>query len=418
MKNHLNSLLMRYLTLLICMLISISVVTTNASPRVIGSLGFQSYGYTDADEEEHLWLIQNTQIAAYCSKAPVSLHFSGQWLGDNNDEFGASSKMRFLKGYAQYGSPFSKNFVRAGRYFLYRGALFGAFDGLEAQYAVNSSIYLGAFVGMSGAVTRKFEFEDPAKSLAFGVDANYSSPDIYFLKRPHFSAGFASKSLDDNKYYNRIDLANNSKLGNHWTLQSSLRLRTTDEPLQRGILRVRYVDHKYSGIIEATTYRPDVTDFSFFKDFSMQPYHRVRTTWQSWFIPDVIGGGIDVTSLINFKGYGWRFGPMIMTKYGYLGYRLSAGEHSQSEGVWANLNYTPMKRLNTYATFSKTTYEWEAFDIESNEVQTVAIGGKWSPDFYRNLSIGAEYQVYKSPQFNSDNRAMGNLSWQFDTGVK
>lgn len=394
------------------------VTYADSSPRVMGNLSFQGYGYTDADQVDHLYLEQNLNMSIYHQTLPISFYFSGNYYGDMEDDFGESAEFRFLRGYVQYGNPYQHNYARLGRFFLYSGALIGSFDGIETKYALNNSTKLGMFIGMSGPLTRKFEFDEPDKSFAFGFDVSYRSKDMWLFKRPVFSIDYAYQMREEDKIHHRVSMSHTSKIDNHWSLYGHLRLRMADEFLQRGILRVRYVNHNISGILEAATYQPEIAEASWFKDFEMPRYHRVRTAWQGWIIPDLIGAGIDVAGLINYEGYSWRLGPLAMFKYGFIGYRFSTGDHSKSEGLWANINYSPTKCVNAYANVAITTYEWEAIDLESNELQTYTLGGKWTPPIRDDFTLGVEYQVYSSPQMDRDSRALGSITWRFDTRGK
>ena len=61
-------------------------------------------------------------------------------------------------------------------------------------------------------------------------------------------------------------------------------------------------------------------------------------------------------------------------------------------------------------------YQWDAFDIESNDLMSLFYGGRWTPNFAPSLTASLQVQVYTSPELKYDQRMLGGLSWRFDTG--
>jgi hypothetical protein len=95
---------------------------------------------------------------------------------------------------------------------------------------------------------------------------------------------------------------------------------------------------------------------------------------------------------------------------------MYTGEQAKSNGPWANLRYSPVAGLETYAYGAMTTYEWEAFDIESEELITLNTGLRFTPKCRDDFTLSMEYQAYRTPAVTSDRRMLGGLEWRFDTG--
>ena len=113
---------------------------------------------------------------------------------------------------------------------------------------------------------------------------------------------------------------------------------------------------------------------------------------------------------------GFRGGPVVNTPYGQAGYRFSSGEHALTSGPWVNIRYqvTPELKIDVYGAL--IDYEWEAFDIEQEDLTMLYAGIEFEPKFMQNIVLSAQYQHFSNLQYNSDRRAMGGIKWNFDTG--
>lgn len=412
--KHSNAFILFLSTLIILVLIPLP---GHSAPRIIGSLGIEGYGYQDEIGEDHLWLFQNTSLSVYCQKLPLSLHFSGGFIGDQSDDFGSSAQLRFLKGYLQAGNQWSSHYLRAGRFFVHRGVALGVLDGIDAGYQFAPFARLTAFAGMSGPVSRKFEWSDPEKSFSSGGELTLLSNQIPFIQKGSLGISYAYWTRDNEKEVHRYGFTGLARINDHWNASGILHIRPKGNNLRRAALRVRYSSNRMLAMIEGSALTPDVADYSWFRDFKMGIYTRLRSSALIWTVPNKWAGGVDVTGLLTDGANGWRFGPMIHSPWGQAGYRLSVGDHARSEGPWINAQYMVVQGLEARAQWSMTTYQWDYFDIESEDLTSLLVGANWTPEFFNSITLSAEYQIYTSPQFDSDKRALVGVVWQFDNGA-
>ena len=389
-----------------------------ASMRVRGALGLQSYGYTDPAGEDHLWLFQNVRFSVTQNDGPLSLHFSGGHQGDNQDDFGASSRMRFLKGYLQYGRIGGQTMIRAGRFFLHRGVALGILDGIEASRYICCNLRLTAFAGTLGPLTRKFEFEDFEGSFSAGGEVLWTTEKIPYLNRSSFAVSYVQQKRQDLEIRNMVGLTTNHRIGNQWKWRNRIDFRLTGEMLSRIISRLRYNSEYWNGLVEAKIAYPDVAAYSWFNDFAQGRYQRFRIAIHRLKIADRFGIGVEGGMLMADGSSGVFGGPVVTSPWGQVGYRINSGDYSTSSSPWFNAKYQLMNGLDIYGFGSMTTYEWDAFDIESEDLMALNLGAKYSPAFYPALSVSGEFQIYRTPQLEQDRRAMGGIVWTFDSRRK
>ena len=405
------------LSFVIGLLTILSPLQSESCTRICGSLGLNSYGYQDADGDDHIWLIQRTSVSAYLPGNKFSLHFSGGYVGDSADDFGDSGRLRFRRGYVRYGKPMGGNSIRLGRFFLYRGVAVGVFDGVDIQHTFIGRLKASVFVGMMGPMSRKFEFENPSEAFSAGAELRFSSDRLPVLSKGSISLSYTYQTRNELKVRHRFGLAGIGKIGADWSVTSVLQMRTTQNPLRKFVIRARYNTGKTNFLIEGSVINPDFADFSWFSKLDTDPYGRVRLSVEHWMLDDIVAGGMDFSGLFAEGGYGYRLGPCIANRYGRIGYRLSLGEQAHADGPWIDVKIQPLKGLDTYARWSMVNYKWDAFDIKADDYTTVHIGARYTPQQF-SVTFSAEYQVYRTSQFDQDRRAMVGLSWRFDSGGK
>jgi len=173
-------------------------------------------------------------------------------------------------------------------------------------------------------------------------------------------------------------------------------------------------------MFEGGIIHPDAEDYSWFADFEEGGYYRLRFALDRWLKSGKWGLGIEGGYLLAGDGSGFRGGPVLTIPYGQIGYRLSSGsELANSSGPWASLRYSAFSGVEVYAYGSMTTYEWEAFDIESEDLMALHTGASYEPEFFaQNIQLFAEFQIYQSPEFNQDRRALGGITYKFDSERK
>lgn len=411
--------LRNYLVLIFtsCLLLAVSADTALSSTRVRGSFGINSYGYTDENDEDHLWLLQNMRVSVYRSNNPLSFHFSGSYIGDNQDDFSASGSGRFLKGYLQYGRLVDVNRMKLGRFFLHRGVAVGVIDGVEIERRINSFMKLALFAGLTGPLSREFEFEDPADAFSAGGELRLTRRHLMGFNSTSLSLSYTRQTRNGNAFRHRIGINCFGRINPSMNLYTSIHLRPEGSLLRKAIGRFRYSSIKWNAMVEAGLLSTDVADYSWFSDFAHASYSRVRLTVYRYIVPNSWGGGLDGTYLMTGES-GFRIGPVVTTPVGQLGYRLSVGEQAVADGPWVNLHYSPVTGVEAYAFGSMISYEWEAFDIEAEDLITFHTGVKYTPSFRKDFTISGEYQVFQTPQFTSDRRVMGGIVWNFDWRMK
>ncbi len=408
-----------HLILIFILCLSFTILPDDAfsTMRVRGAIGVDSYGYNDENNENHLWLLQKMRVSVYNSSNPLSFHFSGGYLGDNQDDFSASGSGRFLKGYLQYGKLTDVNKIKLGRFFLHRGVAVGVLDGIDVERRINSYMKLALFAGLTGPTSREFELEDPADAFSAGGELRLTKKNLWRLNATSLALSYTRQARNGELYRHRIGINGFGRINQQMNLYASVHLRPAGNLLRKAIGRFRYTSSEWNGMVEAGFISTDVADYSWFSSFEETSYSRVRASFYRYLIPNSWGGGLDATYLMTGKS-GFKIGPVVTTPHGQIGYRISVGDHAVSDGPWFNVQFTPCTGVETYAFGSMTTYEWEAFDITSDDLLAFHTGVKYTPPFRNDITISCEYQLYQTPQFTSDRSVMGGITWNFDGRMK
>lgn len=405
-------------TLIFIMLLAFlltSAMNVDASVRFRGSVRVKAYGYEDYDENDHLWLMQSTRFSLYHSDKPVSFHFSGGYIGDSEDDFSESGRGRFLKGYLKYGKYGSTLNARLGRFFLYRGVALGVLDGVEVEKRLNKRHSIAVFGGMMGQKMREFEFEKFDEAMAFGAEYSWYAGKFKSFDISKLSLSYTYQNRDSNLIRHRIGLSGSARINDETRILAIAQLRPTSSPVRKVLARVRYFNEELVSMFELGLYTPDIIEESWFATSEQPIRTRMRFALDHYIRPNRWAYGLEGTVLFVGGNSGYRLGPVVTTPIGQIGYRMQVGELSKSDGPWVNLQYSLSSCLDLYGMAMMTSYEWEEFDIESEDLIMINTGAKFSPKIADYLEFSAEYQVYQTPQFTSDRRFMGGLVWNFDT---
>lgn len=407
---------------LVILAAALAAATASASKfRLRGSVDAYGYGYQDADNAHHVWLVERTNLSLYRSGTPWSVHVSGGWLGDNvsnsadpDDDGLTADKFRFTRGYLRYGRLGSPVRAQLGRFFLVRGPAIGVLDGLDVEYRFGGGFELAAFGGLWGPFSREFEFEDPDSAIAFGGEIGWTGRDVLFARRTHLAVSYANIERDGEPLRHRVGLRTYHSFSSRVTWYNVAEFRVEGTPVRRVISRLRYIDDKCTRFIEYAMITPDNPDGSWFADFEEGTYQRVRASADRWLVQDKWGFGLDGAALISEKA-GYRVGPYFKFPFGRVGYRFYFGDQPKADGFWAQLEASPWRPLELYAYGSMASYEWNAFDVETEDILSLYAGANLRLPFLESLEFNAEYQHFQTPQYDEDRRFMGGLRWAFDT---
>ncbi len=392
-------------------------VAGDAGVRVLGSAGVQSYGYQDAANVDHLWLIPSLSLSAVQAGGPWSFHTSANYLGDNSDDFSTSGQMRLLKGYVEYGRLGQPLQVKAGRFFLARGVALGVFDGADVSYAAAPRVRVSGFAGMIGPLNRQFEIEAPSEALSFGGEVRINPKKCLLPARGTVALSFVRTHRAEGVIRDLIGLQTYHRFNTRpisW--MNTFQFRPTASPFRKWISRARYGTESVNAMAELGVIGFDAAGYSWFSDFETPIRIRTRFAADYYFVPEAWAGGFEAQVLLSGGKNGFRGGPVISSPWGQVGYRLSGGDLGTSSGPWASVRYAPTNGFELYAYAAQVSYAWDAFDIESDDLTSLLYGGRWTPGFAPSLTASVQVQVYTSPELSYDQRVLGGLSWRFDTG--
>ncbi|MCB2199721.1 hypothetical protein KQI63_09965 [bacterium] len=405
------------LVLAAVLLLGLAVSPAHAGIRLMGSVGANGYAYNDAQNENHFWLQQSTRLSLYQTGGPLSVHFSGGYLGDNADDFSTSGEARFYKGYIQYSKLGSALTGRAGRFFLYDGVALGVLDGAQVGYRINRMIGVKLFAGLMGPMNRLFEFEDPAKAMSFGGRIDISPANCLIADKGRMAVSFTSQQREEiglTRQLVGLHTYHTWMTGASWF--NTVHLRPGGTMLRKWMSRARYLTHDWNTLAELGIYTPNVADESWFNGFSTSTSIRLRFAVDRMLVAERWGVGLEGAYLTAGGKGGYRAGPVVTTPVGQVGYRMSGGDRAISSGPWVSLRYAPMHGVEMYAYGQMVSYEWDAFDIENDELTMVHAGLRYTPAQLPSVTLSGEYQIYQTPQFDNDRRGLGGLTWRFDTG--
>ena len=384
--------------------------------RLRGSVNLSSYGYEDQTGDDHLWLLQTTRFSLTGFSIPLSMHFTGGYIGDKQDDFSASGSASLLKGYLQYGGIGSPIKARLGRFFIYRGVGLGVLDGVDVERKLNNSFKLALFAGMMGPKSTEFEIEDPGEAFSAGGELKWSFKKKFWRFRDrNLSLSYTYQTRANKVIRQRLGLSVSVRYNRHTTAYMIMHLRPTSNSLKKAIGRIRYSSDYWNGMIEGGIKTVDMPEYSWFSDFSEGSYQRIRLSFNRYFIPREYGAGFDGSVLMAGSKSGFRIGPSLTTPYGQIGYRKYFGSQASADGPWAVVRYSPITGVEAYANGSIVSYEWDAFDIEPEDLAMLQTGVRYTPAIRKDMTVSLEYQVYRSPQFTSDRRFMGGIDYRFDS---
>lgn len=359
--------------------------------------------------------MQTANLSLYLKSTPVSLHISGGYTGDNADDFSISGRSRFTRGYLQYGKIGSKFNARIGRFFLYRGAAIGVLDGVESRYSLSHGVNFGVFAGIWGPFSREFEFGNTSDAFSFGAELGWMPSSVPFAKLSRFTISYANLQRNGEHFRERINFQNITRFSSGLTWYNSVQTRATASPLRRIVSRLRYgTRNTWNGMLEFGLISPDVSDASWFSGFESESITRLRFSADRWVYLDKLGFGLDGILLMKEKS-GMRIGPALHCKYGVIGYRFSFGDQPKIDGPWAQAKVDLPFDFQVYANGSLTSYEWEAFDIESRDLVAFQSGFQWNPAMISSIGFMTEYQLYRSPKLDNDHRIVAGIQYRFDT---
>lgn len=407
------------LPVLVALLVAVPASPSLAAVRVMGSVGVEAYGYQDVLEEEHVWLHQRTRLAVVQVNGPLSFRFSGGYLGDSADDFGDSGRFRFLEGNVQYGGLASRFGARIGRFFRYRGVALGVVDGAEISWSPGSRWQLGAFGGLGGPRSREFELEDTDQSLSFGGELRWSPERFPVFRSSSFMLSYGHQEREEGTTRDLVSLTTYHRVGSAWTWFNTLHARPTDNLLRKFITRLRLRTAAWNTQAEVGVLKPNAADLSWFSGFAdIGSTIRVRLGLDRYVVPRRWAGGVEAAILNAGGKSGFRGGPVLTSPWGQVGYRFSSGDHALTSGPWVSLRLAAGEGVDLYARGAVVSYEWDALDVEADDLTMMQVGIRYRPPFLNGVLVRGEVQMYETPQLEEDLRAVGGLTWHFDTGSR
>ncbi len=381
--------------------------------RVNGLLGTQGYGYNDELNTKHVWYLQTLQFSVQPEDIPLSFHFSGYHLGDSQDNFSQSEEFLFKKGYFQYGGMGTSTSIRLGRFFLARDVAIGVVDGLEVSQKLHRSVKVTLFGGMMAPLSRKFEFEDPQQATSYGAQLQYILPKHLIFKQSRLTTSYVEQRRREKIFRRRFGLQTIHRFNRFLSWNNTLQLRLQHEIFKKYVSQLRFSSQHFYGMLEGGLSTPDYVDESWYARFD-QRYTRLRGIVNGWIIPNKWGAGFEAAALYVETSEGLRMGPVLITPIGELGYRVDYGDRARSDGPWANLHYTPRQGLQIYASGAMVSYEWDELDIKTDDLMMMLAGFRYEPSCWRKLELFSEFQMYQTPQFQQDRRAMAGANWRIE----
>jgi hypothetical protein len=383
--------------------------------RLLGSYGLETYGYEDAANADHLWFEQIGRVSLYRLGTRWSLHGTVSHLSCFDDDFCGSGRGRFLKGFLRYGGLDSRVDVRAGRFFLYRGVAVGVFDGADLLLRPGRSLRLGLFAGLAGPRSREFEFEVANEAFSFGAELRHT-PRRRFLAAVHdFGLSYVRQQREEGVTRHLVGISTKSRWGRSFTLLNVAHLRPRGDALRKIVSRARYRSADWGLLAEAGVLKPLRNEATWFGDFDVPPSHRFRLGLDRFLGDGHWAVGIEGALLAAGGESGFRGGPVITTPWGRAGYRISSGGQAQVSGPWVSLRTNLGRGLTLHAYGSIMDYEWDAFELDSGDIVAVRAGANYTPPQYTAVTIHGEFQVFRTPQFEQDRRALAGITWRFDT---
>jgi hypothetical protein len=368
------------------------------------------------EDEEHIWLRPRLDLKILQLGSPFSLSLMTDYIGDTDDDFSNSGRARLLRATVRYGTVMSRVKAQLGRFYRYSGVSTGVMDGVDVSWRFAKDWRIAAFGGLLGPRSREFEVEDADHSVTVGGELRWSQHSFPVVGPSRFVISYARQEREPGVTRNVVGLSTHHRLSQSATWFNVLHLRPTDALLRKFMTRLRMRIAGWSGTAEIGMIHPNVAHYSWFSSFSEGSYHRFRLAVDRQMDTNRWAGGLEGMVLSAGGKSGFRGGPVLTSPWGQIGYRLSAGDQARGAGPWASLMANPCPDVRLYAYGALISYEWEAFEIESEELAYARGGVNYTLWFQKALQIDTEVQVYRTPQLEHDWRTLLGVSWRFDTG--
>ena len=411
-KNNFKSIL--FLVIFTGVLYPVFNQAADAKMRFRGVVGIDTYGYETSEDTHYLWLLNSVRFSAACSERPVSFHFSAGYHTNTAEPSSDTDYARLLSGYFQYGKLSSKYKAKAGRFFIHRGVALGVMDGVEFGTTINEQFGLTVFGGAMGPYSRKFEMENFSDAITYGGELSYKMGEYYFLKKSLFKLSQVYQKRDGDEIRSMIGLSTYHKLEYNLTWMNTIQMRVSG--FRRLNTRIRYLDKQWNAMAEFAVLSPDVPEYSWFSSFEAEKYSRIRFSANRYLKGNDWGIGAEGGMMLAEGGTGFLGGPVFIIPFGQIGYRISSGDIALVSGPWVSLRYKVIQGLDVYGYGSMMNYQWDQFDIASDDITSVNAGANYTPQLFKSFDLKLEYQVYSTPQFKQDKRVLGGVAWKFDTG--
>jgi len=410
-----HALILIYL-LIIFGLCGVGINDANAV-RISGTFQTQTRGYQDLAGEDHFEVAPGLRINAYeLGIKGLSLHAYGMYYGDSVDDFSNSAQDRLYHAYFKFTPSDSPFTLRAGRFFLFRGVAVGVLDGGEVSYVINPKWSVTAFAGQQGPLKRNWDVDRQGDSPWFGGEIRFK-PASFLGKKAVFTLTYSRQERDDNLLRHIAGLNCYVKVSPKWTSLNVLHLNLEGSPLRKALTRWRYNCPKFQFSVEGALIQPYSAVYSWFSDFESSVIVRLKNTLEYHYQTNQWGAGLS-SMVFGMKEFSFRTGPYVIFPYGRVGYSHSFGDNSNRNILWGYVHYSPVSYLDLNAYAANMEYEWEAFNIDSYETTALSAGFTLRPPFLKRTSWDLEYQIYKTPQVESDRRLIATLKWNFDYSGK
>ncbi|MDK9699852.1 MAG: hypothetical protein OEM52_06905 [bacterium] len=391
-----------------------------AKPTAYGTVYAEGYGYqvplSGDKTEDHLWLTSG--VSSTLKGLPMGIQFKShfQYRGDNQDKFAESGDMRLYSAYLTYcewGSPLE---INLGRFYAYRGVAFGLLDGLEVSHQATPWFGWAVLGGNNGPDNRRFEMAR-GSSPFLGAELRFRQlKPLWKHENSQLRLTYVNQKRDGNEFRNLVGVQLYTRYNKNWSDIVTVQLNPSSGLLRMANWRERHYNSRSSFLVELGVINPEVAADSWFQDFELESSFRARGELNYFLIPGKFGIGIEGTGIASESASSWRGGPVITTEYGQIGYRASDGDLSQSAGPWAALRYNFGTMVQTYMNTSISEYSWDEVALTDGTIVTANAGARYTPKRWQWMTVGAEYQYYKTPQLTSDKRALANVEFRFTTG--
>jgi hypothetical protein len=401
---------------MIALLIGAFAFPAAAALRVMGKVDARAHGSQDLLDEAHVWLQPRLDVKVVQQGGPLSVNVIADYIADTGDESSDNGRFRYLRGLIQYGTITSPVTARVGRFFRYDGVSVGVIDGFDVAWRFAKGWRIAVVGGLLGPRSREFEFEDVDQSATFGGELKWTPRSVPLLGPSSLVLSFARQERQPGITRNLVGFSTRHRLNQSMTWFNVLHVRPTDAPLRKFITRLRMQNSWWRGTAEIGVIDPNVPGYSWFSSFGEGSSLRFRLAIDRHIEANRWAGGIEGVVLSGGGKNGFRGGPVVSTPCGQVGYRISSGDQALGAGPWASLIADPYAGVHLYAYGALLSYEWEAFEIQSDELATARGGVRYTPWFEKALEITAELQVYRTPQVEYDWRSHVGVSWRFDTG--